>query len=862
MKIVITEFMFFLIFFNWSNAHVTSHIFADKFYVKFSSSPFTSSPEHIEAQHSIFHKELKVRGIKVKIVHAFKRYANGITIETDKRHVKRIAGIEHVESVEPVRYYNRFKPDDQFKIKTIKRDNSEMIQIAPNNDINSVHEITGVKKVYEKLGLTGKGVKVGIIDSGIDYRHPALGGCYGPGCRIAYGYNFLDENDDPFDNCDGHGTHVAGIIGGHDIKTGFKGVAPNVVFGAYKILACENNSAADAYNEGNNTYSHDEILMMRSIEKAVDDGMLIINISAGGPGNARTPSSLMISDLAKYRGIIFMSALGNDGLNGVSTSLEPAVANNAIGVGSFEANKFLNFKAFDTRNPNFILYYMKMNAAAFPYKKVKVKLFKCINDFKEFNNTIIILDNRNPKVVNCPLVYKFDTITLQGLITINDKFNEGLPLSSSVPEYEKFGATITVKHGDILIKYLEEHPNLELDFSDKYGYMIEHPFPVTPSVFSGWGLSDEFDIKPDICAPGGLILSIFPINISPYQVLSGTSMSAPYMSGIAALYIETFGKQNSFEQVRTALMNYATPRNDRNKLLSPVLHQGAGLVNIYDTLKATSFVYPPKINLNDTVHFDGYHTLNIYNVGRKEMKYKLSHLPAPSVDGYNKALSRNYYQLEYFTNNYADVKFEKDLITVAPGANVKVSVNFTSPKNLPKDKHWFYSGWLKVTPLDDKMSVMSVPYAGLADDARRLPLFQTPEFPQLVEETHAGKNNIGEIRTFTFKNKTGQNLDIPSISLKLATPTHGIFSEILDYNYKFLGVIKTYYYFPATRDTDLTVDWDGLIYNPNDKNDQGIIAPNGEYFIKIKALKLFGDINNENDYEVWLSPKFMVERSV
>lgn len=42
-----------------------------------------------------------------------------------------------------------------------------MIQIAPNHDINTIHEITGVKNAYEKLGLTGKGVKVGIIDSGI-----------------------------------------------------------------------------------------------------------------------------------------------------------------------------------------------------------------------------------------------------------------------------------------------------------------------------------------------------------------------------------------------------------------------------------------------------------------------------------------------------------------------------------------------------------------------------------------------------------------------------------------------------------------------------------------------------------------------
>ena len=46
-----------------------------------------------------------------------------------------------------------------------------------------------------------------------------------------------------------------------------------------------------------------------------------------------------------------------------------------------------------------------------------------------------------------------------------------------------------------MIKYLEKHPNLELDFSDKYGYMEDHSFAITTSVFSNWGLSDELDIN-------------------------------------------------------------------------------------------------------------------------------------------------------------------------------------------------------------------------------------------------------------------------------------------------------------------------------------------------------------------------------
>ena len=138
-------------------------------------------------------------------------------------------------------------------------------------------------------------------------------------------------------------------------------------------------------------------------------------------------------------------------------------------------------------------------------------------------------------------------------------------------------------------------------------------------------------------------------------------MASPYMAGVAALYIEAFGKQKSYEQLKTAFMNYAIPIKDQNKLLSSVLHQGAGLVSIYDTLKGTSFVYPPKINLNDTIHFNKYHKLNIYNAGRKEMKYKLSHLPAPNLNGYNKT----FVILEYLANNYASVEFENDLITIS-----------------------------------------------------------------------------------------------------------------------------------------------------------------------------------------------------
>lgn len=60
------------------------------------------------------------------------------------------------------------------------------------------------------------------IDTGIDYTHPALGGAFGPGHKVAGGYDFVGDDyplsdpvpdSDPLDTCAGHGTHVAGIIG-------------------------------------------------------------------------------------------------------------------------------------------------------------------------------------------------------------------------------------------------------------------------------------------------------------------------------------------------------------------------------------------------------------------------------------------------------------------------------------------------------------------------------------------------------------------------------------------------------------------------------------------------------------------------
>ncbi|GKT44316.1 subtilisin-like protease 3 [Colletotrichum spaethianum] len=102
---------------------------------------------------------------------------------------------------------------------------------------------TQVDKLHRN-GITGKGIKVAVIDTGIDYLLPALDGCFGRGCLISYGAdlvgdefnggNTLKPSSDTM-NCSSHGTHVAGIIAAQSNPLGFTGTAPVVTLGACKL---------------------------------------------------------------------------------------------------------------------------------------------------------------------------------------------------------------------------------------------------------------------------------------------------------------------------------------------------------------------------------------------------------------------------------------------------------------------------------------------------------------------------------------------------------------------------------------------------------------------------------------------------
>jgi subtilisin family serine protease len=199
--------------------------------------------------------------------------------------------------------------------------------------------LVNAPKVWASLGSRGAGVTVAIIDTGIDYRHPALGSGFGPGFKVKGGWDFVNNDADPLDD-NGHGTHVSGIVAGQsDVITG---VAPEASLVAYKVLGA--------------TGSGSESNVIAAIERAADpnqdgntaDHVDVANLSLGGSGSPDDPGSIAI-DNATAAGVTFAIAAGNSGA-GFHTIASPGTSRSAITVGASDLNDTVT--GFSSRGPN------------------------------------------------------------------------------------------------------------------------------------------------------------------------------------------------------------------------------------------------------------------------------------------------------------------------------------------------------------------------------------------------------------------------------------------------------------------------------------------------------------------------------
>ncbi len=227
-------------------------------------------------------------------------------------------------------------------------------------------ELIGAPVVWATFGNRGEGIRVGIIDTGIDYFHPALGGGFGSGFKVAGGYDIINDDGDPMDD-DGHGTHVAGIVAAD--ADSIKGVAPHAILYAYKAL--------DATGRGLDSD------IIEAIERTVDpdqneddaDRLDVVNLSLGRDKGSPTDPTSVAVDNAVQLGIVFCVAAGNSGgrtpvqgkednyfFDGSQTINSPGTAERAITVGASDISD--THARFSSRGPNRMSFSIKPEVLA------------------------------------------------------------------------------------------------------------------------------------------------------------------------------------------------------------------------------------------------------------------------------------------------------------------------------------------------------------------------------------------------------------------------------------------------------------------------------------------------------------------
>ncbi|MFZ4404364.1 MAG: S8 family serine peptidase [Pseudobdellovibrionaceae bacterium] len=192
----------------------------------------------------------------------------------------------------------------------LKVEDPWLTAIAGSWNLRAIH-VSGAWR----LGAEGQGVRVLVLDTGVDQDHPALR------FNFEKGKDFIGDQQKPYDFYDsvGHGTHVAGIIAGYSDKYGFIGVAPKVKILAGRVMNADGGTNID---------------LAKGIDWGLSEKVDVINISLS-VGVSTNLESTAISR-ALNQGISLVAGAGNDGSARVSY---PAALPEVIAVGAIDQNQ-------------------------------------------------------------------------------------------------------------------------------------------------------------------------------------------------------------------------------------------------------------------------------------------------------------------------------------------------------------------------------------------------------------------------------------------------------------------------------------------------------------------------------------------
>lgn len=834
-----------------------THQAQNLWFIEFEGPPTTegASSAAVEDEHEAFRAEAEEQGLEYTERHSFSDLWNGLSVEMDDAQIGSARQIPGVSALHPVVTFQIPETDDS----------------AP--DLATALPMTGADIAHEELGLTGEGLRVAIMDTGVDYTHPDLGGGGFPNDRVVAGHDYVGDDfnagdpesapapdDDPQD-CNGHGTHVAGIVGARGEVTG---VAPGVDLGAYKVFGCTGSTTSD--------------IMIAAMEQALADDMDVLNMSIGSAHSWPQYPTAVASDNLVDEGMVVVASIGNEGDTGLYSAGAPGLGRNVIGVASFD-NTHIEAASATADPSGETLAYMEMGEAAPPPTSGQTDPLVYVGRGCPSLGDELEADPEGMTALmvrgDCTFTEKYDTATAAGATGVVMYNNvAGMFAGGGIVDQGAFSIGVSDTSGAHLRELLEGEEPVTLSWSDETA-TVPNPTGGLISSFSSFGLSPDLDLKPDIGAPGGLINSTYPMDKGAYATISGTSMSSPHVAGGVALLLEARPDLDP-HAVRGVLHNSADPRawwgDPEAGHLDNVHRQGAGMLDLPGAVLATTSVSPDKLSLGAT---EGTvtETITITNEGDEEATYEVGHESALGTHGDTFAPEYN--------DASAEVSFGDEEVTVAPGESAEVEVTLTPPAQ--DFEQMVYGGYVSVA--EEGGQTYRVPYAAYNGDYQSIEAM-TPitdgdgnvlDMPWLTritgcdafsglecaDEDGGTFDNQPEGATYTLEWADGLP-DVPYVIAHFDHHVTRLEMTVIDertgrpvHPDRNLAVAVDHVHRSETGTSFFSYAWDGTALDQH-----GRLTPvrDGDYRLEVRALKALGDPDNPAHWEEWTSPVITIAR--